>query len=122
MFLNYYVSTALSALSTGDFAYVAHPDLAGYSFSEEAVKREYRRLCEGAKRLGLPVELNLLGIRENRWYSKELFYKIAAEVGNDVILGIDAHSPSALGARSGEKEALDLARKTSVRLIEQLMF
>lgn len=120
LFLNYYVSTALSALATGDFAYIAHPDLAGYTFSEDAMKREYRRLCEGAKRLGIPVEMNLLGIRENRWYTKEFFYKIAAEVGNDVILGVDAHSPSALGARSGEKDALELARKTGVKLIDKL--
>ena len=121
-YLNYYVSTLLSAIATGDFAYIAHPDIAGYEFDEEVMKREYRRLCEGAKRLGIPLEINLLGIRENRWYAKEPFFKIAAEVGNDVILGVDAHSPSALGTRSGESVARDLAAKTGVKLIDKLNF
>ena len=119
--LNYYISTVLSAISTGDFAYVAHPDIAGYQYSEEAVEREYRRLCEGAKRMGVPLELNLLGVRDGRDYSKPKLLEIAAEVGNEIILGIDAHSADVFGENSGERAAMELAERAGVKIIDCLL-
>ena len=71
-----YVTQALAGLATGDFLYLAHPDIAGVRASADCVNTEYHRLCEGAKRMGIPVELNLLGVRENRHYPSEEFFKI----------------------------------------------
>lgn len=119
--LNYYVSTVLSAMATGDFACVAHPDIAGYQFSTEAVQREYRRLCEGAKRMGVPLELNLLGVRDGRWYSKQTLLDIAADVGNEIILGIDAHDAGVFGEKSGEGAALEIVKRAGVKLIDKLL-
>lgn len=119
--LNYYVSSVLSGLATGDFLYLAHPDLLGTQYREEALQREFRRLCEGAKRLGVPLEINLLGIRTGRCYPTQLFFDIAADVGNEVILGADAHSPDELGKQNGEEQALEIAKRAGVRLIERLI-
>jgi histidinol-phosphatase (PHP family) len=49
-----------------------------------------------AKDHHIPVEYNLGGLRfggGGLTYPYEPFWKLAAEIGNDVIIGIDAHSP-----------------------------
>lgn len=114
-----YVTQVLAGLSTGDFLYLAHPDLGGYTTSPQTVEFEYRRLCEGAKKMGIPLELNLLGVREKRYYPDERFYRIAAQVGNDVIIGADAHSPEALAANNGYDEAMAMVKRTGVRLVTE---
>ena len=116
-FLTHYVSQVLEGLATGDFLYLAHPDLAGYNFSAKHVDTEYRRLCEGAKKLGIPLEINLLGVRTHRHYPDERLFKIAAEVGNEVILGCDAHDPSTVNDAASEKVALAMIEKLGLKQI-----
>jgi histidinol-phosphatase (PHP family) len=116
--LTAYVTQAIAGLATGDFLYLAHPDLAGFRFSEETLQYEYRRLCQYAKAHNIPLELNLLGIREKRHYPSATFFKIAAEVGNDILIGIDAHSPDALGRKDCYNEAMALVKSLNLRLIE----
>jgi len=94
--LTEYVSQVLEGLATGDFLYLAHPDIAGYRYTDEVIEREYRRLCEGAKRLHIPLEYNLLGVREGRHYPDKRFFRIAKEVGNDIVIGGDNHSPDSI--------------------------
>lgn len=118
-FLTAYVTQALAGLATGDFLYLAHPDLAGYDFPPEIRQREYRRLCEGAKRMGIPLEINLLGIRTNRHYPKKEFFEIAASVGNDIILGVDAHDPSVVFDPTSEKIALQMVDELGLNLIDK---
>ena len=105
LFLSWYVTQVLAGLATGDFLYLAHPDLCGYTYSAEAIEFEYRRLCEGAKRMGIPLEINLMGVREKRWYPQRKFFQIAAEVGNEIVIGMDGHSPQTL-VDSGVQDAL----------------
>ena len=114
-----YVTQIISALNTGDFLYVAPPDIAGFQYSKEAIQREYRRLCVHAKKLGVPLEINLLGLRENRAYPDLRFFQIAAEVGNDVILGADAHSPTAFNDTLAEKRAREMVAALGLHLIEK---
>ncbi len=112
-----YVTQVLAGLSTGDFAYLAHPDLAGYLCSDQCVQTQYKRLCEGAKKMGIPLEINLLGIRDNRYYPKDMFFKIAGEVGNDIILGVDAHNPNDLLETSAEEKAMEMVKKYRLNLV-----
>ena len=113
-----YVTQVLAGLATGDFLYLAHPDLPGYRFSEEAVQREYRRLCEGAKRMHIPLEINLLGIRSKRQYPDKRFFEIAAEVGNDIVIGSDAHDPKDVVDPPSEALALDMVASLGLKLIK----
>jgi len=70
------------------------------------------RLCKEAKELDIPLEINLLGLSERRAYPRKSFFSIAAEVGNPVILGCDAHHVDAVCRQSdielGEKFAEEL--------------
>lgn len=118
IFLTLYVSQVLAGLSTGDFLYLAHPDVTGcVNFSEAQIEQEYRRLCKGAKRMGIPLEINLLGLRGNRHYPTETFFRIAGEVGNDIILGMDAHAPAEILENEAEKRALAIVEKFNLKLL-----
>ncbi len=117
--LERYVSQVLAGLATGDFLYLAHPDLAGFACDESVWKREYRRLCEGAKGLDIPLEINFLGIRGNRHYPNEKFFEIAAEVGNKVVFGADAHEPWVVNDPESEEKAKEMVKKLGLQLIEK---
>lgn len=115
-----YVDQVLEGLSTGRFTYLAHPDLIRFTGSDEDYYAPMRRLCEGAKKMNIPLELNMLGVWENRAYPCDRFYRIAAEVGNDVILGIDAHQPDRILEKDVLDRALELIDRTSVHLIDDV--
>ena len=92
--LTEYVDQVLAAIDTGKFTYIAHPDVFRFEGEDEAhYVRETKRLCEGAKALHIPLEINMLGIDEGRHYPSDRFFKIAKEVGCDFIFGCDAHKP-----------------------------
>ena len=115
-----YVSQVIAGLSTGDFTYLAHPDVAGRSFSPEVIEREYRRLCRAAKRFGVPLEINLLGLRSKRHYPSETFFRIAAEEGNQVVFGTDAHEPRDVCDKESEALALKIVKSLGLNLLEKL--
>ena len=50
-------------------------------------------------------EYNLLGLYRKRNYPTDAFWQIAAEVGNPVILGVDAHQAEALHRPETEAQA-----------------
>ena len=117
--LQTYVTQVLQGLATGDFLYLAHADYVGVGYSNEAVKREYTRLCQGAKKMGLPLEFNFLGVREGRRYPSRTFFEIAAQVGNDIIFGADAHSPDVVCDVTSQKVAVRMAEELGLTVVKQ---
>ncbi|MBE6543391.1 MAG: histidinol-phosphatase HisJ family protein [Ruminococcaceae bacterium] len=89
-----YIDSVITAIETGYFSYIAHPDMVNYTEDDEVYKEEMTRLCKRAKELDIPLEINFLGFHESRRYPCERFFKIAAEIGNKVIYGVDAHVPT----------------------------
>lgn len=100
-----YCNDVEKALETHLFSYLAHPDLflIGYPEFDLDAKTVSRRICEKAKELNIPLEVNAGGMRRGLHevkgemlypYPNAHFWNIASEVGNDVILGFDAHDPS----------------------------
>ncbi len=118
-FLSSYVNECIEGFETGDFTYLAHPDIIGYEFSESAINKEYTRLLEFLKIKDIPVEINVLGITSKRWYSKRKIYELAEKVGNKVIIGIDAHSPSAI-SKTAFDYAIELVKGLNLNVIEKL--
>ena len=72
---------------------MAHPDLPNFTGDEAFYRQEMTRLCQAAKQLNIPLEYNLLGLVGGRNYPCTRFFKLAAAVGNQVVLGCDAHTP-----------------------------
>ena len=120
VYLKTYVNQVIEGIKTGVFSYVAHPDIVNLTGDFKIYESEMRKLCECAKEYSMPLEINLLGIRDNRHYPYEHFWKIAADVGNDVVMGVDAHCPEAFSHETAEKQARELAEKYNITPIEKL--
>lgn len=116
--LHNHVDQILDGLATGQFLYLAHPDLFVWNGPEEIYLEEMTRLCRGVKALDVPMEYNLLGLRNGRNYPDDRFWPIAAEVGNTVILGVDAHRPEELVIAEVERQALENLQKLGITPIE----
>lgn len=115
--LKTYVDLVLEGASTGSFRYVAHPDLMKYVGDSDIYEMEMRRMCEGLKKWNLPLEINVLGLVTNRHYPNEAFWRIAGEVGNQAIIGMDAHDVEILTHKKGYQSAVMLAEKNHLQLL-----
>ena len=113
-----YVSQVIDGMETGVFIYLAHPDVWNFDGDDAVREREYLRLCEAAKRLDMPVEINMLGLSAGRHYPQESFFKIAASVGNEVVLGCDAHQPYRVADPDEIQNAHEFAARCGVIPVE----
>lgn len=93
--LSRYVSQAVEGMQTGAFGYLCHPDLIHFKGDDAVYREQMKRICETALALDMPLECNMLGFRDHRNYPNRRFFRLAAEYGCKVILGMDAHSPAA---------------------------
>lgn len=114
-----YCDQACDAMQTGLFTYFAHPDLLNYVGDDRRFWQEQvRRICREAKQCGIPLEINLLGMLELKHYPNDRFWEIAAEEGNDVILGRDAHEPEQLLLPEYEIRGLAMVERFGLNLLE----
>jgi len=91
--LQAYVELVIQAMQTGVFSYLAHPDLINFTGDPALYQKEMRRLCRHAGKLHIPLEINMLGLREHRCYPSDTFFRLAVEEGCRFIVGCDAHDP-----------------------------
>lgn len=118
--LEAYTDQVIEAMATGKFLYTAHPDVFFFSGNADFYELQARRLCRGSVKYGVPLEINLLGVRENRHYPNGTFWRIAGEEGATAVLGVDAHSPEAIRrAAEDERAAMELAKKFNIKVIER---
>ncbi len=115
-----YCRQSAEALKTGRFTYFAHPDLIHYEGDQMLYEQSMRKLCEMAKELSVPLEINLLGILGHRNYPNPRFWEIAGEVGNDVILGSDAHLPDQVVVPASIQTAMEIVQKNHLHLLEKV--
>ena len=115
-----YVDLVLEGLETGKFLYLCHPDIIHFTGAEDLYRKQMRRLCQGAKNLKIPLELNGQGLRLNRIYPRSLFWEIAAEEGCTGVIGSDAHRPDV----TYKKEEIDrleaIAKNIGIPILETL--
>lgn len=94
--LERYCDQSIEAMETGLFTYFAHPDLFHFVGDKKAYQTQMRRICQAANSCRMPLELNLLGMRNRRHYPNPDFWEMAAEENCRVIMGMDAHEPQFL--------------------------
>ncbi len=127
-----YCNDVEKALETNLFSYLAHPDLflIGYRQYDIDMKTVSRRICQKAKELNIPLELNAGGMRRGLQdingevlylYPNIYFWKIAAEIGNDVIIGFDAHDPSDFN-EAMYKQLQTFGKENKLNLIDRFEF
>lgn len=104
--LKTYCYQTMDAMNTGLFTYFAHPDLVRYEGDRGLYRQYMRALIREAKSCNVPLEMNLLGIREDRHYPNPVFWELVAEENCPVILGSDAHSPDVFASTLAEEKAI----------------
>ena len=112
--LRRYVDRVIEGMETGAFTYVAHPDLFYFNGSERVYRREMGRLCQRAKELDIPLEINMLGLRTGRCYPNDWFWPIVKEQGCRAVLGCDAHDPRDVAEPEQLKRAMDYAARFGI--------
>lgn len=118
--LQKYCDQSIDAIQTGLFTYFAHPDLIHYCGDPKVYQKHMRRICMEAKSCAVPLEINLLGIRGGRNYPNQLFWEVVAEEGCDVVLGRDAHDPSALLDSASEAAAMEIVNRYGLNLLQKV--
>lgn len=129
-FAKYYLKAIKKALKLGLFTYIAHPDMVIKCF--DSVTKKYlrfaRKICVLAKKYNTPLEINLNGLKNKAkhptdptFYPNEDFFKIAGEVGNDIIIGIDAHEEDFF-FKANYQYAFDLIEKYHLHHINRVNF
>ena len=119
--LKQYVRQCTEALETGRFLYFAHPDVLRFTGDAGVYRQEMRKLCIRAKELGIPVEINLLGLREGRHYPNPLFWEAASETGNTVVIGADAHHPEHVVVPEVIRRAEEMADQLGLTVIPEML-
>lgn len=125
--LELYCEGAIEGMESGLYGYVAHPDLfmSSYPDFDDCCERISRTICQTAKRLNLPLEYNL-GLVP---YADQLdrvsfphpqFWQIACEEGCTAIIGVDAHTPQALGKQSYYTDARNALESLGIAITETL--
>lgn len=120
-----YLVQVEKALKTGLFLYIAHPDyiLRGYKRWCKSAKELSYKICELAKKYDTPLEINLGGIiwgkKSRLQYPVSYFWDIAAEVGNKVVIGYDAHNPFYFSDTKHINQAIRFAKKHNVKLLNK---
>lgn len=118
-----YVNQVLCAIDTGVFTYIAHPDTIDYNTKSPEYADEMYKICVAAKKANLPLEINLLGFVTNRHYPSYDFLKLAADCGNDVIIGFDAHSVNDVFSprvESGIEQIKALTKELGLKLLDRV--
>ena len=105
--LDKYISQVILGAKSGYYTYVAHPDLINFKGDSELYIKKMTYMITELKKIGIPLEFNFLGFTAKRNYPNNDFWKIVSKVGNDVVIGLDAHSPSVYD----DKENLERAKK-----------
>ena len=118
--LKTYCRQVMDAMNTGLFTYVAHPDLLNYVGDKTWYQHCMIQLVKEAKSCNVPLELNLLGIREDRNYPNRDFWELVAEENAPVILGVDAHDPADFQNTLAEEKALSRLKALGLEPLQTL--
>ncbi|MDF9825134.1 histidinol-phosphatase (PHP family) [Breznakia sp. PF5-3] len=127
--LRQYAIDAIEALETGLYAYLAHPDLfmRGRTKFDRLAKEVSYQICEACKEMDIPLEYNLAGAEVSDYmhviqYPHPEFWKIAADVGNKVIIGCDAHNYKQLENEHYWNKALKHIEELGLERVETIKF
>lgn len=114
-----YCDRVIAAIETGLFTYVAHPDFIRFVGDSKVYEQHMRRVCRCAKAGGIPLEINMLGLRQGRHYPCDRFFNVVAEEGCKVVIGSDAHKPEQVLLPENKTQALDIVKRFDLDLITE---
>ena len=126
--LDKYVESTIEGLDTGVYCYLAHPDLFMRARRwDKKCEEAAHRLSAYCKEHDVLMEYNLAGLRSSisrgvMEYPHDEFWKIAAQYGNRVIIGVDAHSPKHLRDTSLYEVFYNKLKDLKMEIVEDIDF
>ena len=118
--LKQYIDLLIQGIQTNCFSCVAHPDIINFIGDKKIYRREMEKLCRMAKENDVTLELNMHGMHEKRQYPNHDFWKIVSQVGNKVILGVDAHNPESILNKEGYEGCREIVQQFQLNLVFDL--
>lgn len=115
--LKTYCDQVIAAMETGLFTYLAHPDFAKFVGDDKIYRTQMRRVCQVAKSCNIPLEVNMLGLRQDRHYPSHRFFALVAEENCPVVIGSDAHKPEQVLLPENEAQAMQIVEHFGLELI-----
>jgi len=112
-----YTDSVIAAMRENVFSYIAHPDVFNFTGDADFYRGEARRLCAAAREMNVPLEINFLGIRGERHYPREDFWKVAGEEKAPVTFGFDAHEPESAFDKESLAKAERMVKKYNLNYI-----
>lgn len=119
-YLREYVDCVVSAIKSGKITYIAHPDMFNFVGDDDIYNEEMLKIIKAAEEYNIPLEINFLGIRDNRNYPTERFWKLAKGYDISVVFGFDAHNVSGACDRESLPRALEICEKYGLKVVEKL--
>ena len=117
-FLEDYVNLVIEGMNTGKYLYLAHPDVLHFTGDDAIYRKHMTRLCKFLKEKDIPVEINMLGAYQGRHYPSHKFLRIVKEVGNNCIVGIDAHTPEEIMNDEGFRICRELIERYQLPMVD----
>lgn len=118
--LERYCHQVAEAMQTGLFTYIAHPDILNFVGDAAVYEKHIRFLCREARDNKIPLEINLLGMTNNKHYPNPAFWRIAGEEGCLTVIGADAHTPRGLIVPEQEGNALQMVKDYDLQLLKKV--
>ena len=112
--LKRYVAQVTEAMRLGVFTYLAHPDLPPFTENRDEYLEIMSEICRVSIETDTPLELNLQGIKGGKSFPKDAFWEMVGKYGCPVVIGFDAHKPSALLDENSSKKAFEMIEKYSL--------
>ncbi|MBQ4040514.1 MAG: histidinol-phosphatase [Oscillospiraceae bacterium] len=115
--LDEYVYCVTSAMKSGAFSYIAHPDMYKFTGDKSVFLNKMRDICKASAKYNVPLEINFLGIRDNRHYPDDGFLAVAGEEKCPMTFGFDAHDIKSACDLASYEKAMDKVQKYGINYI-----
>ena len=117
-YLKRYVSRVVAGIESGVITYVAHPDIFNFIGDDAVYEEEMIKIIKAAEKHNVPLEINFLGIRDNRNYPTEKFWKLAKGYDISVVFGLDAHDVQGACDTASLEKALEICQKYNLNVLK----
>ena len=118
--LDKYIAQVIAGAKSGEFIYVAHPDLINFTGDREVYLEKMTAMVKELKEIDIPLEFNFLGYTDGRNYPADDFWKVVSETKNRVVLGLDAHQPEVYADSEQLSKALVKLASMGITPIENI--
>lgn len=115
--LEKYVDLIISAMRKNVYTYVAHPDVLNFTGDVKVYQETMRKICVESRNKNIPLEINFMGIRNDRNYPNDAFWQIVGEEKSPVTFGFDAHDVESAFDKESICKAYKMVKKFDLNYI-----